>query len=360
MANKYWVGGGGNWDDDSIHWALTSGGLPGVGNLPIPTDDVFIDVNSGMGSGIEAISLGAPSSFHNLTSTTGTTYVMDNNYIEFYGSVTLEAGSSIGINVSQFNFRGTTTGNTLNFAGNQVQAAMFIGPNGEGGSIKLLSDSSISQVYLSGGDLDLNNFDLSAVQFVTDVTFSPTANLGTGTITTTNYFKVDLPQASINSSSANLVIDDITGSGNSVISLAGTLSFKSLHIKGLPSDCYLSGTPWTIETITIDPGRNLLTSDGVDQTINFTTLNATGTALLPIGIRTNGGVEKVHLVKTSGTVVCDWLVLNSNVAEGGATFYAGANSVDNLGNIGWIFTDPPAPTLSTTALGSGIWKFKWR
>ena len=43
---KYWVGGSGNWSDDTNHWALSSGGLPGIGNLPTSSDNVIFDILS--------------------------------------------------------------------------------------------------------------------------------------------------------------------------------------------------------------------------------------------------------------------------------------------------------------------------
>ncbi len=49
-AEKYWVGGTGNWSDDDNHWALSSGGSPGDGNIPTELDTVFFDANSGSGT----------------------------------------------------------------------------------------------------------------------------------------------------------------------------------------------------------------------------------------------------------------------------------------------------------------------
>lgn len=46
MAARYWVGGTGNWSDDTNHWAASSGGLPILGDLPTSSDDVFFDANS--------------------------------------------------------------------------------------------------------------------------------------------------------------------------------------------------------------------------------------------------------------------------------------------------------------------------
>ncbi len=47
---RYWVGGTGNWDDPTNHWALSSGGSPGAGNAPDATMDVKFDANSGGGT----------------------------------------------------------------------------------------------------------------------------------------------------------------------------------------------------------------------------------------------------------------------------------------------------------------------
>jgi hypothetical protein len=47
MANRYWVGGTGTWDNLALlKWATTSGGLGGSA-VPTSSDDVFFDANSG-------------------------------------------------------------------------------------------------------------------------------------------------------------------------------------------------------------------------------------------------------------------------------------------------------------------------
>jgi len=53
------------------------------------------------------------------------------------------------------------------------------------------------------------------------------------------------------------------------------------------------------------------------------------------------------LSKSSGTVSVDYLSIGNSIATGGATWYAGANSVDVGNNTGWIFTAPPAPSTNT-------------
>jgi len=49
MSNRYWVLGTGDWSDTD-HWATESSGDGGA-DVPTSSDDVFIDANSGFGSG---------------------------------------------------------------------------------------------------------------------------------------------------------------------------------------------------------------------------------------------------------------------------------------------------------------------
>lgn len=48
MANRFWVGGTGNWSD-TARWASTSGGAGGV-SVPGAADNAFFDANSGTGT----------------------------------------------------------------------------------------------------------------------------------------------------------------------------------------------------------------------------------------------------------------------------------------------------------------------
>ena len=47
MANRYWIGGSGNWSDPS-HWSTTSGGTWDA-SVPTSADDVFFDASSHLG-----------------------------------------------------------------------------------------------------------------------------------------------------------------------------------------------------------------------------------------------------------------------------------------------------------------------
>jgi len=50
MADRYWVGGTGNWDaTNTTNWSATSGGTGGA-SVPTLNDDVYLDANSGVGT----------------------------------------------------------------------------------------------------------------------------------------------------------------------------------------------------------------------------------------------------------------------------------------------------------------------
>lgn len=50
MANRYWVGGTGNWSDATNHWSDSSNGTPNASFLPTSSDNVYFDANSGSGT----------------------------------------------------------------------------------------------------------------------------------------------------------------------------------------------------------------------------------------------------------------------------------------------------------------------
>lgn len=65
MANRYWVGGGGTWDDSSTtHWSTSSGGSSGA-SAPGTADTAIFDANSGGGS----VNIATSNNCNGLTST---------------------------------------------------------------------------------------------------------------------------------------------------------------------------------------------------------------------------------------------------------------------------------------------------
>ena len=123
MANRYWIGGSGNWTD-TAHWSTTSGGSGGA-DVPTSSDDVFLDENSGL-SGAEISLTGSydTAGCRNITCTSGETYSIAYATSDFsiYGDAILEAGLTFDPDGTYLYLDGTTgdhsfrtNGATLNY-----------------------------------------------------------------------------------------------------------------------------------------------------------------------------------------------------------------------------------------------------
>ena len=133
MANKYWVGGGGIWDNFSTqHWSLSSGGLGYQTPAPTSADTVTIDGSSGntaftistsgdisclsilLSSSVANLALGANvSCTSTFTQTGGTIYIANSATITCLTFVSTAGLRSI-INDSNGTIRCTGTGTALN------------------------------------------------------------------------------------------------------------------------------------------------------------------------------------------------------------------------------------------------------
>lgn len=112
MANRYWVGGSGNWSDATNHWSDVSGGSPGASNFPTLVDDIFFDTNSGLSGGEIILDVVAGSAvFRNLTSTTATNFTITkvSSNLHPYGDLILESGLTFSPTLSLYFLKTTGT-----------------------------------------------------------------------------------------------------------------------------------------------------------------------------------------------------------------------------------------------------------
>lgn len=70
MANRYWVGGTGTWNNTTTNWSTTSGGAPGASS-PGSADDVIFDNNSGSSGMVVTVNVmvssGTPRTVNSIT-----------------------------------------------------------------------------------------------------------------------------------------------------------------------------------------------------------------------------------------------------------------------------------------------------
>ena len=90
----------------------------------------------------------------------------------------------------------------------------------------------------------------------------------------------------------------------------------------------------TFNNLKIDAGVTTYFSD----TTTISSLTATGSEGNIITLAGDNGAWSFSCA--SGIISCNYLNISNSTAEGGATFYAGENSIDGGNNSGWIFTAP--------------------
>lgn len=190
MANKYWVGGTGTWDASSTtHWSDTSGGAAGA-VAPTSADDVFFNslsnataysVTTGTGAVCKSIRVEGPA-------TGAVTFANSAVSLQIYGSFyTALSGVTWSLNSGAFQFKSTSTGNTITTNGNTFLNSVTL--DGVGGSWILQDNYTITNtarnVTLTNGTLDLNNNTLSCGLFSSNNSNTRSIAFGTGNITLT-------------------------------------------------------------------------------------------------------------------------------------------------------------------------------
>jgi hypothetical protein len=194
MADRYWVGGSGNWNATSTtNWAASSGGASGA-SAPTSADNVIFDTNSNtlllpftvtVTGTTAAPALCADFSTSALdgamTLTMGATAFLD-----VYGSMTLpvtnfSVSATVGAGIR---YKSTTTGKTVTTNGVSLSNARvsFIGNGGAwtlGSALTTLREMDVNE-----GTFDTGNFNVSCLSFNTStIAVVKSINLGSSTLT---------------------------------------------------------------------------------------------------------------------------------------------------------------------------------
>lgn len=330
--NRYWVGGSGNWDGIAgLKWATSSGGAGGAA-IPTYNDDVFFDLNSG------AV----------VVANTGNNYC---NKIDFTGFKGTFAGSGSvlfkGDATLSANMIMTYTG-SFNSAGNGTQIFTSNGViqtnavdagNGSSTGILKFADNFISTfaLTLNSGILDVNNKNVTILNFVSNNTNPRILNMGSGVWILTGSGIVWNT-----STSGNLTLNPNTSTiklVNNSSSLknfrGGNLVFYNFWNATSGSGAVLiEASNNTFNDIKIDAGRRQQFASGTTTTLS--SLTAVGTSTNPIIIESD--ILAQHwLSKPSGIVNVQYCNIHYSNATGGAIWCAGPTSGNNGNNTGWLF-----------------------
>jgi len=344
MANRYWVGGSGTWDNVSIlNWSATSGGAP-LASVPTSADNVVFDSASGTGTCTTASGSTCATATLN-SSTLGLT--LGNNHT-MSGAFTLSAGvlnlqtftlacssffsnnstartiafgtGNISINGNAGSIINITTSTNLTVTGNPVINATYsgtvgtrtlsMGASGTGGteansvSLNIISGSDI--VTIGGGMRDLNftgfSGTLSANSFSRTIygnlTLSSTMTLSTDSGATTFAATSGIKTITFNTKTidAPIVFNGVGGTFQlqdnftTTATQAVTLTNGTLDINGKTLSCgFFSSGNSNVRTIAFGSGNIIVTGSGFSWATPTTT-NLTITGVPVVNISNNSSV----------------------------------------------------------------------
>ena len=348
-TNKFAVNGG-NWSSTG-NWSLSSGGGAGA-PYPLPQDDVFLDA----GSGAVNFTMNMQRHGRNIDATGFTgTLTLNNSGTQRYifGSLILSSGMTF---TAQGNFTfGGRGSHTIDMQGKAFTASVgrLIQVGRFGGTYTLDSNASFgtsvsavtTALQIAGGvTFNANNFNVTAPSVNAS---TGTVNMGSGTWTLTSTGAITVwtaATATVNAGTSSIVISNTSASTRTFAGGSKTYYDLSYTVAGSTGEFIITGSN-TFHNLNVSDANNARTfriGTGATTTTITGAFNVFGSPGNLITIDTSGAGTH-NLVKSSGVVsTVDYLAINDSNAGGGATWYAGANSVSGGGNTGWIFAAAPS------------------
>lgn len=340
-ATQTYTGGTDNWST-AAKW---------TSRVPLPQDDVLM---SGVTGGTITADMPRAGKSIDWTGASGTPAFAISVAIAIFGSVTFISDMTVsGSGAVTFSGRSSFT---LTSAGKSYPSSTVISaPSGT----YTLSDSfsCVGTWTQSAGTFTASTFNMTASTFTTSATGTKTLNMGSGTWTPTN--------------TSAVTIFSVNGTGG----LTFNCQTSTIHIPTGGSTRTLAGNGQTFNVLTYtvsgSTGAFVITGSNTFNTINFSdasnarTLQFTASTTTTVTnwnvFGTSGKLVTISSVtaathtlsKASGIVSSDYLHLTNSIAQGGATWYAGANSTDNGGNTGWLFESAPSTATSGDGKGAG-------
>jgi hypothetical protein len=302
MADRYWVGGTGNWNNSNTsNWSSTSGGASGA-SVPTASDNVFFNANSNTGTNNFTVTLvNNPRVCNNFLASglDGTMTLAGTAGLTVSGNLTFQATNFTRTYTGTTTFNATTTGKTVTTNG--VAFGGDVTFDGVGGGWTLGSalslgaftltitrgtfSTSTSNYAVTAGNIDSSNsntrtvslngstltFSSAPIEFstITNLTF----NAGTSTINFTS------TNSNINSGGLTFYNIATTSTALSQFILGGSNTFNDISITGRTTvgiaNFFIEGNQTINGTFTVSAGtasayRTMVLSDTFNTTRTLT------------------------------------------------------------------------------------------
>lgn len=378
MADRYWVGGSGNWSSTSS-WSTSSGGSSGA-SVPTSSDSVIFDAGSNVGTGAFTVTVdgtsGSPSQC--LDFSTGgaggaldgamTLFLGTNARLNVYGSWTnpatnfsFSASSSVS---SEITFASTSSGKTITTNG--VTFLCDTTFNGVGGVWTLgsaFNNGSSRIITLTNGTFDTStsNYSVTTQQFVSNNSNVRTINLNGSTLTIAGsgvgWDLTTSTNATLNAGTSTINISSADGVFNGGGLTYYDVAFTSTGISTVSAQARVMTGANTFRNLTVTTvaanGAAAL-SLGANQTISGTlTLGAANTAVRRVQVYSNAaGTQRTITLNGTLATLSD-VDFRDIVAAGTAGTWTGTRIGNGLNNSGITFT--AAKTVYWNLAGTQNW-----
>jgi hypothetical protein len=379
MADRYWVGGAGTWDNASTtNWSATSGGASGA-SPPTAADNVIFNSASSSPSTAYAVTIGtsatalditiAGPAVGDVTITLGATAV-----INCYGSWTNAATGVVFTTTagSQINFLATTTGKTLttnNVSFVNTQTAF----NGAGGAWTLgsaFTSNTGNSLQVVQGTLNTNGFTCTLNNLVSTGSLTRSILLGASTLTCNGTTPINLTTPNLTFSGASSTINcsnaaptfigggltygtvNLTNTSGGVVSFSGVNTFTTLNITSPTSNrkaIFIGNSMFVTGTLTLGAANAYNARIQVQSTnvgsaitltvatittlsdVDFRDITAAGASGTWSGTRLGNGLNNTNITFDAGKTVYWNLVAGGNwSANAWATSSGGAVATANF------------------------------
>ena len=270
-----------------------------------------------------------------VTLTTGSYF----NKIDFGTTTSTPTTATLNISALTLSSGGTYTNLSFNVGGTGT-----ITPNGKSIVAMTINHSgtttlagaltTTTSTTLSSGTLALAGFTLTPTQFISGAAATRAiSGSGTGIISLSNNWTV--------SDGTGFTGSDYTIRMTKATSktFAGAGGSYGTLVQAGAGALTISGSNTLVDIQATTRPSTISFTAGTTQTVTDFTLVGTAGNLVTINSTTPG--TQFTLSKSSGTVDANYLSIADSNATGGATWNAGANSIDLGNNTGWIFTPPP-------------------
>ena len=362
MADRYWVGGSGNWNTTNTgNWAATSGGASGA-SAPVSGDDVFFDGNSDAGSSFTVTLTTTAPTIRNLT-ISGLDQAMilaGTPAWTIQGSISLPASNFTWSASGAVTLSGSASSRTILTNGVTINGGFTFNSSGSDWTLQsALTLGSNDNIILTAGTLDLAGYAVSCQTFSISGSTTRTLTMGAATVSVSNSGNAwnagTTTNLTFDAGTSNIIM---TRNANAKTFVGGGLTYNILSQGGSgPMTIEGANTFADIQNPYKTTGAtSIIFTAGTTQTLSaFTASGESGRVLT---IESTSAGSAATLSKSSGTVTVEYCSIKDSTATGGATWVA-TNSTNVSGNTGWSFqsgvnVDVPLSSVAVAAYAPTI------